>query len=802
MDFEAVPAGTGPFAALLLRGPDHSIEYLQSDAFNTVLGDATISVAAVAANTRSSPYSSVSGVLAGFTYTRDPLVLTDLLHGSVLSPTKLRAVFHFLTQNGIATTQELSQSEFLAAGETVINTINMAAFPAALLVVHADLFATEAPAGAVGGAASIWLRSAQFLHVAEPVAGQPGLYRLRWLGQLHYTAPGVFRTATRDLPGAGYRVLLEMCRARAEDAAVSHAALGGGYALGTARAAFQSFIGVAARSPLLTFEEGGIINLHRRLPAFSDRLTLAVAPGAPAGEAQNFRSVFAAHVHSLSGFPGLAEVCSPYTNPTAVAQALCRLARECFLPERDPPSCLEDMGVLESMAVGALTPLGGQNLLTMAAKVDWLAANVSITADGSVSGAAAAGGGPDGGGGAAPVVLDGTSAGRLASALGTPAASAFVANLRGLLGAAPVNPLAVAAALAGSDILMLHRVGIGHPLPTNPMLYREDFAKAADKAKAWMYILSMRLVSADDGTIGPRAAKWRIGTALATVAEPMRGDRIASAIRDRRYTEVPWLELSYVVRGVQEDTSYAPIPAAIAWMHAQHYTTVAQLAKRVEQFLGETSAAPNSLSNGFERAKVWFESKANLVATRETALTTVREFIRVMLLTIMEEWSTVVMSKDPVLAKPSLVIPATSACWGELTVGDQDMTVVHGLVRAAPQLAALAGYNVEAMSYPAGVEPGCAIGTHNQGSSRAAVRERSRSRSLGSNRGGGGDDSDEDDGRVRPGKGKAKAKVKAASVKGGHRSQGLVDEPDRLPLLPERRRRGAGQDRQDPRPPG
>ena len=110
MDFEAVAAGTGPFAALLLRGPDHSIEYLQSDAFNTVLGDATISVAAVAANTRSSPYSSVSGVLAGFTYTRDPLVLTDLLHGSVLSPTKLRAVFHFLTQNGIATTQELSQS--------------------------------------------------------------------------------------------------------------------------------------------------------------------------------------------------------------------------------------------------------------------------------------------------------------------------------------------------------------------------------------------------------------------------------------------------------------------------------------------------------------------------------------------------------------------------------------------------------------------------------------------------------------------------------------------------------------------
>ena len=58
MDFEAVPAGTGPVAALPLRGPDHNIEYLQSDAFHRVLGDATRSVAAVAANTRSSPYSS------------------------------------------------------------------------------------------------------------------------------------------------------------------------------------------------------------------------------------------------------------------------------------------------------------------------------------------------------------------------------------------------------------------------------------------------------------------------------------------------------------------------------------------------------------------------------------------------------------------------------------------------------------------------------------------------------------------------------------------------------------------------
>ena len=36
MDFEAVAAGTGPLAALLLRGPDHNLEYLQTHALQLV----------------------------------------------------------------------------------------------------------------------------------------------------------------------------------------------------------------------------------------------------------------------------------------------------------------------------------------------------------------------------------------------------------------------------------------------------------------------------------------------------------------------------------------------------------------------------------------------------------------------------------------------------------------------------------------------------------------------------------------------------------------------------------------------
>ena len=76
MDFEAVPAGTQAPAALVQRGPDHALEFLQSHAFQLVLGDATKSSATLVANTRSSSYSSVSGALSGFAFTRDPAVLT------------------------------------------------------------------------------------------------------------------------------------------------------------------------------------------------------------------------------------------------------------------------------------------------------------------------------------------------------------------------------------------------------------------------------------------------------------------------------------------------------------------------------------------------------------------------------------------------------------------------------------------------------------------------------------------------------------------------------------------------------
>ena len=76
------------------------------------------------------------------------------------------------------------------------------------LVAAADLFDTEPSAGPVGGAATLWLRSATFQDVAEDVLGH-----LRWLGLVHPYAPGIFQTGSRDLPGMPFLFLSRRCLA-------------------------------------------------------------------------------------------------------------------------------------------------------------------------------------------------------------------------------------------------------------------------------------------------------------------------------------------------------------------------------------------------------------------------------------------------------------------------------------------------------------------------------------------------------------------------------------------------------------
>ena len=91
MDFVAVPAGTAAPQALVLRGPDHDADLAAGDSFDTVLGDA-LEARVAPGNRKRIPYSSVSGMLSGHLFTRDPAVLALALHGQGCMGVELHAL--------------------------------------------------------------------------------------------------------------------------------------------------------------------------------------------------------------------------------------------------------------------------------------------------------------------------------------------------------------------------------------------------------------------------------------------------------------------------------------------------------------------------------------------------------------------------------------------------------------------------------------------------------------------------------------------------------------------------------------
>ena len=170
MDFVPVPAGTADAAALTLRGSDPDIVFAQTSGFNTTLGDALAAQPGAAAADRQAAYSDVAGALTGGLFTRDPLVLQSLVHAAVVGPAKLYATFLRLVHDGLDDATPLSLKEFRAAREVVIEGLDLGNLDAAYLVEAADLVDTEAPAGALGGNGTLYLRSIQIQYVPCPGA--------------------------------------------------------------------------------------------------------------------------------------------------------------------------------------------------------------------------------------------------------------------------------------------------------------------------------------------------------------------------------------------------------------------------------------------------------------------------------------------------------------------------------------------------------------------------------------------------------------------------------------------------------
>ena len=171
------------------------MDLASADDFITTLGEALHARSVAGARSRIC-YSSISGILSGHFFTRDAAVLALALHGHVPSPAKLRGLWLHQLANGLSSASPMTLQQYAAQSEELTTGLDPANLPAAYMLDAADMFALEPPSAAgLGGAASSWLRSATLAHVAEDVPGHPGLVRLRWLGDLHFYAPGIFLSA-------------------------------------------------------------------------------------------------------------------------------------------------------------------------------------------------------------------------------------------------------------------------------------------------------------------------------------------------------------------------------------------------------------------------------------------------------------------------------------------------------------------------------------------------------------------------------------------------------------------------------
>ena len=73
----------------------------------------------------------------------------------MVGPTKLRATWLRLVNDGLPDNAALSAKAFIAAGEDIFSGLDFSALDAAYLVTAADLVTTEVPPGALGGAATL-----------------------------------------------------------------------------------------------------------------------------------------------------------------------------------------------------------------------------------------------------------------------------------------------------------------------------------------------------------------------------------------------------------------------------------------------------------------------------------------------------------------------------------------------------------------------------------------------------------------------------------------------------------------------
>jgi hypothetical protein len=709
MDFVAVPAGTARVAALALRGADPSLSFATADSFNTTLGD-TLCAVAGAAGRMEAAYSNVAAELVGALFTNDATVLDSATILSVIDPAKLRAVWLRLVADGLDDAASLSGSRFRYERDNVLAGLDHAALAVGYLVTAADLFLTQASAGALGGAATLWVRSATIRAFASPVRGQPGLYSLAPLADLYRFAPGIFHTATRDLVDSPFRLVMEESQRRAQDARMPYAALASASPLNTARAAAQAFIATAppGRNWELYGPNGTPGDLTRRSQDWSDRCSLAGAIGAGGG-GHAFLEVVCRRFDELTlSLPSLHTVLEGLLSVQAITTELAALAAGCFKPARGLPDNIQDLLAIEAACLELLSPMEEHNLLTARQRVEWICSMQQDTH--------ARGGGGGGASAGSSDTIDHSILQRVKAALSTPAARTFFAELRALLDAVPPNSLTISKKLTSSPLAFVRRMGAGVAPPSScsSSLWRDEFDRASmhvlkDK---WRYNLSMRLAADKQGKVKQTAEKWRTSPITAT------------AIAEFRFDEIDWFGLTYEVRGVQADTDFMLLPIELHYSETDHFVSLGMVVQRIETALSLDSLATNSLTSAVDRAKTFFQDHCTSELTRADDIETIQTYFKELWSSVREEWFPVISGRAPLQAFPDVVVPRSSSCWGTLDEAEKDGVATKALLRNKA-LAHKLGLDTTRVSYPAGMaRPGTA------GSSRAG-RSRSPSPSGG-----------------------------------------------------------------------
>ena len=542
-----------------------------------------------------------------------------------------------------------------------------------------------------------------------------GYFRLGPLADMYRLAIGIFLTGTRDVSSSPFVIIQDECRRLAEADSVMFARLGSGSPLNTARVTMERFINLLpAAGYRLYFEVGDPAEATRRLAAFQDGAALCAPPGSGAAKGAAFRNAMSRHLARFEGkLPALMYVFSPLPPEAVTSTGLVQLAQACFRPGCDAPECMRAIEDLEAVISTRLIPLRSANLATAVAKKDWVLQTFrdELTSSGGGGSAAGAGGA---GGGSSGTVMSARRGGRLSDALSTASARDVIDTVRAELGTAAPSPLKVSATLAGSDILIVMKFGLGFKVTLDWPVYSDVFTSAAPHVSNWVLNLSTRLAARDDGTLRDAARAYRVD------------ETVAVDIRARRFGSFSFLGLAYQTRGLREGAHYSPLAPDVEWTELEHYLTALELTKRIEAALSIDSERPNTLTQAIRRAKGFFSSHCNIAASREAMIYKLTGraapgypvgpdgaqpgFFERVFATTEEVWADCFTTTEPVHPLPATLVPRSSDAynWSMLMVAERHQETLAAMVEAVPRFAAAAGLSVSNIAYPAGMQPSSA----------------------------------------------------------------------------------------------